>query len=91
MPEVQKVGDSQALSNTPQPQPPSGKVQGGQVQVIGERINLTTNPVSNAPALGKDNRVQTIGGSVNLGTTPIKGLGSAAQIPMSKRAVEQSK
>ncbi len=92
MPEVQKTGSSSAnLSMSPQPQPPSGKVAGGEVQAVGSSIPLSTNPVSSAPKLAADGRVQAIGSSVELGSEPIKGLGSAAQIPMSQRAVEQSK
>jgi hypothetical protein len=91
MPEVQTTGDTKNLPKNPQSEVPSGRVSGGQTQIIGDHIKLSRTPVSSAPKLGLDSRVQTVAESVTLGTTPIKGLGSSASIPMSERAVKQSK
>jgi len=92
MPEVQITGDSKNLPKAPQSEVPSGRVQGGQVQMsTAENIKLSRTPVSSAPKLGIDSRVQTVAEKVVLGTVPVKGLGSASAIPMSERAVKQSK
>ena len=100
MPEVQTTGDTKALPKNPQSEVPSGRVSGGQTQIIGDQIKLSRTPVSSAPKLGLDSamlsmsapsRVDSTSETVTLGTTPIKGLGSAANIPMSERAVKQSK
>lgn len=91
MAEVQSTGDTKKLGMNPVPQPPSGRGKGGQTQIIGSSITLSRNPVDAAPSLAIDGRVSTTGEKVTLNTNPIKGLGSAASLPMSKRAEEQSR
>ena len=91
MPEVQKTGDEKSLGMKSSSQVPSGRGGLGKAGAIGESINLSHTPTPFAFPLGTDGRVESVAETVTLGTTPIHGLGSAATIPMSERAVDQSK
>ena len=91
MPQADTTGDSTTLGKSPSSQVPSGRGGLGKADAIGENINLSRTPTPFAFPLGTDGRVESVAEKVALGTTPIHGLGSAANIPMSERALDQSK
>lgn len=90
MAKIEIVGTEQALSHTPisSPSTPAHK---GEIRMVGESVKLNFQPIPSPSTPPSSAKVNQIGTSVPLDRTPQKGWGSAADLPMSERAVAQSK
>lgn len=84
------VGEQQKMGTSPV-ESPSANPSSGEFQKVGEEAQLSKTATTSPSANPSNGEFQTVGETVTLGRTPIKGWGSAASLPMSKRAIEQSK
>jgi hypothetical protein len=89
MAQIKEVGDSQPLSKSPVASPSSTHKQ-GTVQMVGDHLPLSRTSVQSPSANPRGGKIDLVGDKVGMSRTPQKGLGSAANIPMSARAVQQS-
>ena len=89
MAQIKEVGTSQPMPKKPQPSP-SSDPKSGQVQYVGDRLPLSRTSVQSPSANPRSGQIHEVGDSVSMSRSPVKGLGSAASIPMSERAVKQS-
>lgn len=86
----QFVGDKLPPSRKPTPSP-SSDPRGGSYQLVGDNIKMSRAKETSPSANPSSGTFQKVGDSVTLSRAPIKGWGSAAQLPMSKEAIAQSK
>lgn len=84
------VGDKQQMSTSPVGSP-SADPKGGQYQNVGDAVVLNRTAITSPSANPSGGEYQMVGEKTDLNKTPIKGWGSAASLPMSKRAIDQSK
>jgi hypothetical protein len=89
MGKYEMVGEQKSLGKNPVSSP-SADPPGGQSQMTGEEVTLGTNPVPSPSASPSSGAFDTVGEKCSLNRTPVKGWGSAANIPMSQRSVQQS-
>lgn len=74
--------------SSPSANPSSGEFQTGS----GEKVQMSRTPVQSPSANPKSGEFQTAcGESVQMSRTPQKGWGSAGNLPMSERSIQQSK
>ena len=90
MAEYQISGEKNQLGKSPVASP-SANPGSGQFQTTGERVNLGRNPVQSPSANPGSGEYQCSGEKVAMNRNPVKGLGSAGTLPMSPRALTQSK
>ena len=84
------VGESKALGKSPVSSP-SANPSSGATEMVGEEVKLGTAPVPSPSASPKSGSFEMVGTGCSLNRTPVKGWGSAANLPMSQRSVDQSK
>lgn len=84
------VGDQKTLGKSPVASP-SANPSDGQKQIIGEEASLSRTPVASPSANPSGGEKQIVGEQCPLNRTPVKGWGSAANLPMSQRSIDQSK
>jgi hypothetical protein len=87
--QYQIVGDEQKLSHKPVSSP-SANPKSGQSQLVGDSVSLSRTPVQSPSANPRSGQFDLVGDTVSLNRTPVKGWGSAANLPMSERAIQQS-
>jgi hypothetical protein len=90
MADKQLTGDQQKLGRSPVASP-SANPKGGTMQTTGDRAPLSMAPVASPSANPSGGTIQAVGDKTPLNRTPVKGWGSAANLPMSQRAIAQSK
>ena len=90
MAEYQISGDKKEVSKTPVASP-SANPKGGEYQITGDTVTVGRTPIPSPSANPKSGEFQKVGDSVGLNKTPVKGWGSAANLPMSQRSIDQSK
>lgn len=86
---IKTVGDSQPLSKSTVSTPTATRKM-GTVQLVGDSQKLNRTPIASPSSNPKSGKVQQVGDSVSLNRGAVKGWGSAANLPMSDRAVAQS-
>lgn len=89
MAKIEQVGDSQPLGKSPVSTPTATRKM-GEVQLVGDHKDLNRTPITSPSANPKGGKIQQVGDSVSLSRGPVKGWGSAANLPMSDRAIAQS-
>jgi hypothetical protein len=89
---IQKLDSSEAkLKNGPGSMEAS-RFSGGSVQAVGTQAPLKPSPAGLGLNRNTGNgAIQAVGSQADLNRTPRKGMHGNASIPMSKRAVEQSR
>lgn len=90
MGEFQTTGDKQPLNKTPIASP-SADPRSGTFETTGDRQAMSQTPVQSPSANPKGGTYETSGEKVPLNRTPVKGIGSAGNLPMSERSIDQSK
>lgn len=88
--EKQITGDQKAMGQRPV-ESPSANPKGGQMQITGDQVKLGRNPVASPSANPAGGEKQLVGDQAPLNRNVVKGWGSAAKLPMSPRAIAQSK
>lgn len=89
MARIEEIGDSLPMSKRPEPSLQQ-KVRGGEAQLVGDSLPMSRTPVQSPSANPPSGKIEVVGDRIPMSSAANKGWGSAANMPMSERAVKQS-